>query len=76
MSRLIACARYWGPYCAADSGIGFKMCHKGHGYGKMHGPHMQSEWFIGQAQQSGAEELAGWCTMLMLSRFYRAHLLT
>lgn len=27
---------YWGPYCPKVGG-GFQMCHKGHGYGKMHG---------------------------------------
>ena len=34
---------YWGPYCPGPDGRGFIMCHKGHGYGKMHGPHVPSQ---------------------------------
>ena len=52
---------YWGPYCAnASAPGGFNMCHKGHGYGKMHGPHMMEEWWVGGAAQKGPEDLHGW----------------
>jgi hypothetical protein len=50
---------YWGPYCEGPNG-GFQMCHKGHGYGKMHGPHMMEEWWVSSAPQAGPEDLAGW----------------
>ena len=52
---------YWGPYCPDPAHPGaFLMCHKGHGYNKMHGPHMMEEWFVGRNDQSGPEQMAGW----------------
>ena len=36
------------------------MCHKGHGYSRMHGPHVMEEWWVGGAQQRGPEDLGGW----------------
>ena len=36
------------------------MCHKGHGYGRMHGPHLMEEWWVSTANQAGPEDLAGW----------------
>eukprot|EP00039_Didymoeca_costata_P007937 m.105565 g.105565 ORF g.105565 m.105565 type:complete len:556 (-) comp13880_c2_seq4:43-1710(-) len=50
---------YWGPYCPDPNG-GFDMCHKGHGYGKMHGPHIMEEWWVGSANQTGPEDLQAW----------------
>ena len=35
---------YWGPYCPKVGG-GFQMCHKGHGYGKMHGDFLLPFYF-------------------------------
>jgi len=51
---------YWGPYCANATTGGFDMCHKGHGYGKMHGPHIMEEWWVSSATQTGAEDLTSW----------------
>ena len=48
-----------GPYCPNAAG-GFDMCHKGHGYGLMHGPHIMEEWFVSSATQTGPEELQQW----------------
>lgn len=50
---------YWGPYCPDGNG-GFIMCHKGHGYGKIHGPHMMEEWWVGTETQNGPENITGW----------------
>ena len=47
---------YWGPYCSNATTGGFYMCHKGHGYGRMHGPHVMEEWFVSGASQAGPEE--------------------
>jgi hypothetical protein len=50
---------YWGPYCPNPNG-GFDMCHKGHGYGRMHGPHVMEEWWVGTQDQTGPEDFSGW----------------
>ena len=36
------------------------MCHKGHGYGRMHGPHIMEEWWVGSKTQRGPEEIQAW----------------
>lgn len=55
---------YWGPYCPdparPDDPSATTMCHKGHGYGRMHGPHMMEEWWVGTDDQAGPEELSQW----------------
>ena len=51
---------YWGPYCPNATTGKFDNCHKGHGYGRMHGPHIMEEYWVSSAGQQGPEDLAGW----------------